>query len=169
MNSKSEQSSNRKTQYCKDWTGYSIPKVPKGMITFAETKSLAAFCEVHYGELGRVARFVKYIIHRQPLGSFPMGRTRPPGSLIFFPVCELNAVSKCQDISYESTEGKNSYFEGVTGPSGDVAALVKVTRELFFDDNYNYWPNGELRELHQIKSDGSDRTTEFDEKGEPAG
>jgi hypothetical protein len=142
--------------------------VPDEPITFAQTKSLDAYCEAYYGEGGRLARFVKRLVRRKPLGNLPLEKKRPPGRLIFFPICELKKISSCEDISYESTEGKDAYFEGRVGPSGVVVALVKVTRELFFDDNWDYWPNGKPRERRLKNWDGSGGTTKFDEKGEPA-
>jgi hypothetical protein len=167
MNSKSEQNTNIKPQYFKDWISYSIPEKPDGPLPFVETKSLDSFCMAYFGELGRLARFVKYLVRRHPLGNLPLGKTRPPGSLIFFPVCELKEIPSTQDISYASTEGKDSYFEGRVGLVGDAVALVKVTRELFFDDNWAYWPNGKPRERHLINGHSTAKTTKYDQKGEP--
>jgi hypothetical protein len=167
MNPTLDQPGAAKPKYFTSWQGYSIPFQPYGPITFSETKTLAAFYQAYYGDLGRLARFVKYLIHRKPLSSLPLATHRIPGGLLFFPVFELKAVASCPDIAYESTEGLAAYFEGRVTPTGDVVALVNVTRECLFDDNYTYWPNGKLREKRTVNADGTQTVKKFDESGKP--
>jgi hypothetical protein len=157
----------KRQQYFKTWTSYSIPMRPAGPISYAETKALRAYYLAFYDHDDNLARFVKYYREPQPAGGITLGRAYEPSTVLFFEAAlewdKQPAVGK--EIDFLSTEKLSPYYQGVVEKDGRFAQLSLITTTVLFADDYQYWPNKQLKERVMHKEDGTTTRHLYDKSG----
>lgn len=157
-----------KRQYYKTWVSYKIPMQPTGPITYAETEKLNSFYLAYYNGQ-QLVRFIKYLVKKKELGIIKLSQSRTTHLKIFFEsLTDLNNLTESslgEEISYIATENKQTYYVGYVDNTGFSMQLQQVEHQIFFCDDYAYWPDGTLKERVMTKQDGSILRTQYDERG----
>jgi hypothetical protein len=156
-------------QYYKSWVSYQIPMRPADPIGFEQTELLPSFYLAYFDRSNHLKRFVKYLTHQTSIGTRELPEKKNPNTILYFEALPKGTASDAfelgREVLYPATEGHPVYFVGVVDKEGDHVDLRLVRREIFFDDSYSYWPNGELKERILTKKDGTTVKTRFDEHG----
>ena len=140
---------------------------PVDPIDYGATESLNSFYLGCYGEDGRLARFVKYLVEREDFGEHRFQEKETPNTTVYFEAVPANAseFTVGKSIDYSGTKGQRSYFKGRVDNSGNRAHIERINRNIFFTDEYTYWPNGELKERVMTKEDGTVVRSRYDQTG----
>jgi hypothetical protein len=156
--------SKRRKQYFKSWASYEIPMRPANPVSYSETEGLTTYYLGEYDEQANLVRFVKFLreVRASERARVPVeGRNK---TVYFDALPEGNRYRPGRQLAYAETEGRPAYFTG--SPGGENRADVNlVMQTVFFDDEYSYWPNRQLKQRVMRKKDGTVLKWAFDRAG----
>ena len=155
-------------QYFRSWASYEIPMRPTGPVKYIETEALSSYYVGAHDASGRLKRFIKLWRRTEPAGHADIGAVSPVSGPVYFLAIHIkeDEYRRGDRIEYAKTENAPVYFKGTLIQGGHDLVLELVHVIAFFDDQYEYWPNGKLRARVLRKQDGETQRTTFDESGQ---
>lgn len=162
-----EESINIRKQYFKSWASYQIPIRPTQPISYHETESLISYYLGDYDEGGQLVRFTKFLRKSTPDGAVPIKGGHPIGGVLYFSAEPHGQMgySVGDPLTFEKTANLTVYYKGNVKPGDQMAKLELIQTELFFVDDYSYWPNGHLKSRTMQKYTGEVQHKYYDEIG----
>ena len=156
-------------KYFRSWSSYQIPMRPVGPVSYGETEALTSYYIAVYDGQGRLRDFTKMLKRADPAGSMDIPAVSPLNGEMYFAAVasSANGYRTGERISYAQTEHADRFFKGTLSQGSREMVIELVRVAVFFEEHYEYWPNGKLKSRISRKESGEIMRTTFDQSGKP--
>ena len=150
--------------YFASWTGHAPPFQPRDPIEYEAAERRRTFSVFVFDEQNRVVLFDKWLAHETPRDPSELaGRTLGRGT-VFLASDPAGEGKPGRLLTLDETKEVPEYFRAHVHPDGSIASFEHVQRERMIHNDYRYWEDGTLREVH-FASGGQSGFGEFDRNG----
>ena len=162
-----EEIKNIRKQYFKSWASYQIPMRPTQPLSYQETENLASYYLGYYSEDGRLVRFIKFLRKPTPGGTVQLEHSKATAGILYFSAEKHGQAeySVGSPLNFEQTSSHAVYYKGIVKPNDNTVKLELIQTDVFFVDDYTYWPNGNLKSRTMQKQTGEIQHKDYDESG----